>query len=206
MAPHSIIGAGVVVALFVGGCNGDGEGEGPTRTTTTTVAPTTTTAPTTTLDPLAAEEAAVSEAAEQARLARSNAFMNLDDPAAVVALEQYYVLDGSALAEVQLGIQDLAESGWSVRQNPTVPETLTVEQITFDNVSAPTTAELVVCIVDSAVIYEPGAAPDGTEAIVDDSVVARRSVYEMVKDGEVWKLRDVVRGESWDGLAECPAG
>ena len=40
---------------------------------------------------LAAEEAAVSEAAEQARLARLNALINLDDPAAIAALDQYYV-------------------------------------------------------------------------------------------------------------------
>jgi hypothetical protein len=202
MPAHSIVGAGLVVALFVHGCNGQGEGTVTTTTTTTT----TTAAPTTTLDPLAVEEAAVSEAAEQARMARSNAFINLDDPTAIDALGLYYVLDGSALAEVHLGIQDLVEGGWRVRPNPTVPETLTVEDVTFDNPSAPTGAELVVCIVDSAVIYEPGTGPDGGDVIVDDSVVARRSVYEMTKDGDAWKLREVVRGESWDGLVECPTG
>ena len=88
MAAHSILGAGVVVALFVGGCNGDGEG--PASTTTTTVAPTTT------LDPLVAEEAAVSDAAKQARLARLNAFMNLDDAAAIAALDRYYVAGSPA--------------------------------------------------------------------------------------------------------------
>jgi hypothetical protein len=80
MAAHSILGAGLVVALFVNGCNGQGEGNVTTTTTTTT----TTAAPTTTLDPLAAEEAAVSDAARQARLARTQAFIHLDDPDAIV--------------------------------------------------------------------------------------------------------------------------
>ena len=59
----SMLGVGLVVALSVGGCDGSGEGSTTVPTTTTTVAPTTT------LDPIAAEEAAVSEAAVQARLA-----------------------------------------------------------------------------------------------------------------------------------------
>ena len=77
MAATSIVGVGLAVAVLVGGCNGDGEGSTTEPTTTTvaptTVAPTTTASPTTTIDPLAAEEAAVSEAAEQARLARLSA-------------------------------------------------------------------------------------------------------------------------------------
>src|SRR6188474_514649 len=98
----SVLSVGLVVALSVGGCNGSGEGS--TTTTTSTVAPTTT------LDPIAAEEAAVSEAAVQARLARFNALVNLDDPTTVENLNTYYVADGTALAEVLLGIQDLRDN------------------------------------------------------------------------------------------------
>ena len=71
MAATSILGAGLAVALFVGGCNGDGEGPTDRR-------------PRRRrrrrwrrrrrLIPLAAEEAAVSEAAEQARLRAINAW------------------------------------------------------------------------------------------------------------------------------------
>src|SRR5262245_25312142 len=164
----SVLGVGLVVALSVGGCNGSGEGS-TTTTTTTTVAPTTT------LDPVAAEEAAVSEAAEQARLARTQAFIHLDDPAAIAALDQYYAGDGTARAEVDQSLEDLRTEGWHVRPHPTIPEALTVEQITFTDGPPPTRADLVVCVVDSAIIFEPGAGPDGGDVIVNDVVGAFRS-------------------------------
>jgi hypothetical protein len=192
----SVFSVGLVVALSIAGCNGSGEGS----TTTTTTA-----APTTTLDPIAAEEAAVSEAAVQARMARFNALVNLDDPTTAESLDAYYVADGSALTEVLLGMQDLRDNGWRLRVNPNVEESLAVESVSFDDPAAPTRAELVVCIVDTGVIYEPGGGPEGEDVIVDDAVVARRSVYEMVRDHDAWKLREVVRGDSWDGITECPA-
>jgi hypothetical protein len=193
MAAHSILGAGVVVALFVGGCNGDGEGT--VNTTTTTVAPTTT------VDPLAAEEAAASEAAEQARLARLNVLVSPDDPAAIAALDQFYVAGSPARAEVDSSLIDLETEGWEVRPHSTVPETLTVEEISF---GGPGAATLVVCIIDSGVIYEPGAAPDGGDVIVNDTVYAARSQYEMVMVDGAWKLADISLVEEWQGIAECP--
>jgi ABC-type transport system substrate-binding protein len=202
-ATTSIVGAGLAVALLVGGCSG--EGEGPTTTTSPSTTTTTTTVePTTTLDPVAAEEAAVSEAAEQARLARSDALINFDDPAVLAALEQYYVV-GPALDEVNESIEVLRTEGWRAREHPTIPEGLTVEEITFIDGPPPTRAEVVVCILDSGVIYEPAAAPDGGDVIVNDQVVAARTTYEMIKVEGGWKLRSLVGGEEFEGVTECPA-
>jgi hypothetical protein len=89
------VGVGVAFTFAVGSCSGDGEGATTTTAATTT---TSTAAPTTTLDPLAAEEAAVSHAAEQARFSRTRAFINLDDPVAIAELDLYYVPDGPARA------------------------------------------------------------------------------------------------------------
>jgi hypothetical protein len=204
MTAHSIVGTGLVVALFVGGCNGDGEATVST-TATTTVAPTTTAAPTTTLDPLAAEEAAVSEAAVQARLARTQAFIDLDDADSIAALDRYYDAGGPARSEVDQSLQDLRDEGWRVRSHPTIPEATTVEMVTFTDGPPPTRAEVIVCIVDSAIIVEPGGGPDGGEAIVNDQVAAARTTYEMVKVDGLWKLRSLIGGQEFEGVAECPA-
>jgi hypothetical protein len=193
----SVLSVGMFVALSIGGCDGSGEGS--------TTVPTTTTAPTTTLDPIAAEEAAVSEAAVQARLLRSQALIHLDDPTALDALDQYYVADGPARAEIDDSLDVLRTEGWRARANPNIPEAVTVEHITFMDGAPPTRAELIVCIVDSGVIYEPGGAPDGGDSIVNDQVVAARTTYMMVKDSGSWKLHSLIGGEEFEGVIECPA-
>jgi hypothetical protein len=196
----SVLGVGMMVASWVAGC--DGSGEGPTTTTPTT---TTTVAPTTTLDPIAAEEAAVSEAAVQARLARLNLLVHPADPSALALVETHYVPASPARAEIDRSLSDLAREGWAVRPHPTVPESVTVEDITFDDELSPTRASLVVCIIDSGIVYEPNATPDGGEAIVNDTVYAARSRYLMNKVDGVWRLADVTLITEWQGVTECPA-
>jgi hypothetical protein len=202
----SIIGVGLAVAALVGGCNGEGEGAttAPTTSTTTSSVPVTTPAPTTTVDPLAAEEAAVVEAAEQARLARLNALVNPDDPAALASLDLYYVPESPARGEVNTSLADLAREGWAVRPHPSVPDSVTVEEIAFETAASPARATLVVCIIDSGIVYEPGAAPDGGEVIVNDVVYAARSTYEMAKVDGHWKLFDISLVNEWQGITECP--
>ena len=128
MTAHSILGAGVVVALFVGGCNGDGEATVTTTTTTTTVAPATTT----TLDPLAAEEAAVSEAAEAGAAGEIERVREPRRPGRhcrarpVLRRRKPGAGRGRRVAHrpprPKVGV---------VRPHPTVPESLTVEGVTF---------------------------------------------------------------------------
>src|SRR5262245_59522570 len=129
----SVLGAGLVVALSVGRCNGSGEGPTTPPTTTTT----TTLAPTTTLDPVAAEEAV------HARLARLNLLIDPADPDALAAVEAHYVAASPARIEIDRSLDDLAREGWAVRPHPSVPEAVTVEGITFDDADRPTQATLV---------------------------------------------------------------
>jgi hypothetical protein len=197
MAAHSILGAGVVVALLVGGCNGDGEGPAATTTTTTL-------APTTTVDPLAAEEAAVSEAARQARLTLINALVNLDDPEAVAALDRWYLPGSPARETADQSLQDLRDEGWRVRPHPDVPESLVVEAISLTG-DPPQEAELTVCVVSSAVLYEPGGGPDGGDSIINDAVAAYRLRYLMTKNEGLWQLNSVVEIDRWEGVVACPA-
>ena len=127
MTAHSIVGAGVGGRALRRWLQRRRRGPADRpRDTTTTVAPTTT------LDPVAAEEAAVSEAAVQARLARLNALVNPDDPAAVAALDQYYASrqSGSSGGRPSLAGSSASE-GWRVRAASDVPESVTVEEIAF---------------------------------------------------------------------------
>jgi hypothetical protein len=198
MAAQAIVGAGLVVALFVGGCNGQGEGNVTTTTTTTTPAPTTT------LDPLAVEEVAVTEAARQARLSLIDALVNLDDPAAVAALDLWYLPGSPARETADQSLQDLRDEGWRVRPHPQVPESLVVEDISFTG-DPPQQAELIVCVVSSAVLYEPGGGPDGGDAVINDAVAAYRLRYLMTNTAGRWQLNSVIEIERWEGVAECPA-
>jgi hypothetical protein len=81
-----------------------------------------------------------------------------------------------------------------------------VEDITFDDEASPTQATLMVCIIDSGIVYEPNAAPDGGETIVNDIVYAARSLYLMNKLDGVWRLADVTLITEWQGSTQCPAG
>jgi hypothetical protein len=80
-----------------------------------------------------------------------------------------------------------------------------VERISFTNGPPPTEAELVVCVVSAGVLYEPGAAPDSSDVIINDSVVTYRLLYLMSKQDGSWKLRSVSQLDSWEGVTECPA-
>jgi hypothetical protein len=196
VAATSIVGVGLAVAVFVGGCSG--EGEGPTTTTTTTVAPTTT------VDPLAAEEAAVSEAAEQARLSLINALVNIDDPTASAALDRWYVADSPAYQTAMQSLQDLRDEGWRVRVHPNIPESLVVEEVMLTGGPPPTGAEVLVCVVSSGILYEPGGAPDGGDAIINDAVASYRLRYLMAKVDGLWQLSSVLEIDRWEGVTTCP--
>lgn len=180
-----------------------GETTCPAPPPTTTAPPTTT--PPTTIDPVAAEEALVTEAAVGARRSRLDSLINLDDPTAFAALETYYVLEGPAYAEILRSLSDLRNEGWRVRANEEVADSLTVEEVSFEAGSSRIRAELVVCIVDTGIVYEPASAPDGSDTIVDDSVGAFRTRYIMALDSETWKLVDYFGISEWEGETSCPA-
>jgi hypothetical protein len=190
----SVLSVGLAIALAVAGCSGADEGS----TTTTT------SAPTTTLDPIAAEEAAVSEAARQARLSLVGALVNVDDPEAVAALDEWYVDNSPARQTADESLDDLRSENWRARFNPTIPDSLLVERTTFLGGRPFTEAELTVCVVSAGILYEPNAAPDGSDVVIDDAVVTYRLLYLMSKQDNTWKLRSVTELEKWEGVTVCP--
>jgi hypothetical protein len=202
-AVPSVFGVGLVVALFVGGCDGSGEGSTTLPTTTTTTTTTTTVAPTTTLDPIAAEEAAVSEAAAQARYAATAALTAPDDPSAVAGLDDFYVPGSAARQTIDEALADFRRQGLRVRANPNIAESVTVEQVALSG-EPPIEADLTVCVVDPSVVYEPDAGPDGSDVIVNDIIYSHRLIYRMQKVDGVWRLAGVDNVDRWEGVTRCP--
>ena len=183
-----------------------------TSTSSTTTAPstteqtTTTTAPTTTVDPVAATKAAVAAAIPQTRVAYNYAVTNYDAPDALDVLAQSVVRDSPSWNLTVSNMDTLRSNGWLVRSNPDAPDESHVEG-DVDLVDGPpaTRAEATICTISSGVVYKPGAAPDGSDLIVNDEVNARRSRVTMVLQDGSWKIEQGTGLGSWEGSAECLA-
>ena len=86
--------------------------------------------------------------------------MNLDDPAATAALDQWYVAGSPARETVDQSLQDLRDEGWRVRPHPAVPDSVVVEEVDVrDSTASTAAADVVVCVVDAGIVYEPNAGP-----------------------------------------------
>ena len=169
---------------------------------TTTVAPTTTEAPTTTIDPAQVLAAQV----EADLLAGIDAITTaLQDPTNDEKVGQARDLQaGSNLAFFERRLSEFLERGYQLRPNPTVPAEVTIEVAASLVDGSADFAELRVCEVDSWVTVEPGAGPNGSDAIVDPDVLVFRSVYFMRDTGDRWKIEGSRELGSWEGVDACP--
>ena len=167
--------------------------------------PTTTTATPTTLDPVAAEEALIAQRVQEIQAVRLNAYNNLDAPGNVEALDAVYTADGLARQVVESDLETLRSEGWRLRPNPEIPNSLTIEQIWLLDGPPSTRADVQACVVDPAILYEPGGAPGGGDAIVNDEVVVGRVVEHLVFVDGAWRLDEVEVIDEWRGVTSCPA-
>jgi hypothetical protein len=156
--------------------------EAPTTTATSTTAPTTTAAPTTTIDPteaLIAEIEADLNEGEQVFLAGAG------DPSSETSranLARYFT-DSSL--EVLLGFYDsLVTEGLVARPNPDVPSTIRVLELEGGGTSS--TARGVYCRIDAGVVIEKFV--DGSEAVVNDSIIRYDTMTDFLKVDGVWVL------------------
>jgi hypothetical protein len=176
-----------------------------TSTSSTTSTTTTTLAPTTTVDQIAITKQAVADAAVASREAYLYAVYNLDAPDALQRLEATAAAGSDSLALALDNIETLRTNGWRARPHPDIPDSLTVES-EVDLLDGPpaTTAEVTVCVIGAGIVYEPAAAPDGSDTIVNDEITARRSRMTLVLENGSWKLSKGVGLGEWSGTS-CPA-
>ena len=162
-------------------------------TTTTTAAPAETTeAPSTTID-----EAAQLAAAEQAYLDAFDAYIaaarDPSNPDLRAEIERFHT--GPNLEFTIDQLDGFVEQNWIARpgEEPSRTIILLPPQFLPDRTDF---VELVACEIDGEVFVEPGAAPDGSDALVSDEVTVGRLLLRMaVVDGQ-WK------SDSGETLAE----
>jgi hypothetical protein len=211
------------ISLAALGCSGDdatrpstqvslpGRTDVPTTPTQAQSVPsssTSTTAVATTamVDSAAQTKAAVAAAAVQSRQDYVYALVNFDAPDALTVLARTTAPNSPSWALTVANIEQLRSKGWRARQDPTTPSTTTVEgDVKLLDGPPATRAEVTVCTIDSGVVYEPGGAPDGSDAIVSDTITANRNRLTMVFQDGAWKLFEGSALGSWDGATSCPA-
>lgn len=169
----------------------------------TTLASLTTQAPTTTIDPAVALAAQVEADFREADRLASEA---LQDPNN--AEKEAAALDrrtGALADQLRETLAEFRQSDRAWRPNDLVPASLEVEVPAALVVDGADVAELVSCELNSWVVVEVGAGPDGTDAIVDSSVVAfRNSVLLRDVDG-IWLVEGGTTLGRWEGADGCPA-
>jgi hypothetical protein len=175
-----------------------------TAAPTTTSAPTTTEAPTTTtttIDPAVALAAEVeADFREADRLGREASMDPFDAEKEAAALERRLGVIADNLAA---RLAEWRELNYALRENPDVPASITVEIPATLVLEGGDVAEMQICEVDSWVVVEVGAGPNGTEAIVNDEVVASRAtVFLRTVDG-TWHYEGGNVIEEWEGETAC---
>ena len=174
-----------------------------TAAPTTTSTPTTTQAPTTTIDPA---EALAAEVEADYREAIRLGDEALQDP--------FDAARETAALDRRLGIirENFAErlaryrtESLAIRENETVPATIVVEQPARLVPPSDDVIEMQVCEVDSWIVVEVGAGPNGTDAVVNPDVVAYRAQVFMRNVDGVWRYEGGNDLASWEGATSCPA-
>ena len=192
----------------------DGEATPPTSSTpatiatttapTTTSAPPSTQAPTSTIDPSEALAAEVeADFREADRLGREASMDPFDAEKEAAALDRRL---GVIAENFAAKLAEWRELNYALRENPDVPASITVEIPATLVLAGGDVAEMQICEVDSWVIVEVGAGPNGSDAIVNDEVVAYRTTIFMRNDGGIWRIEGGNETGRWEGTAECPAG
>ena len=170
-------------------------------TPTTPTAPSTD-APTTTLDPAATLAADVeADLLETFRLTDLAIQEPTNDAKVAAALDGYIDSNRDLIQE---RLEDLRANGYVARPNPDVEAGVIVERPAVRTSSPANTAVIQVCEVDSWIVVEPGAGPDGSDAIVDPDVTSYRSNYVLSKMDGRWRIRGGETLGEWPGEAACP--
>jgi hypothetical protein len=177
----------------------------PPATTTTTIAPdetstTTTTTPVTTTT-VVDESQAVIDAYLAAWEAFTVAAMSPGDE--VLRREVEQTRTGGNRTEAFRLLDHFVDRGWVSRENVVSPAATAVE--TLPEFVSDDAATIIVCDLDSNVLVEAGAAPDGSDAVVDDSVTARRLEVTLVKEDGAWRNSSGRVIQEWLGQDACGA-
>jgi hypothetical protein len=102
-------------------------------------------------------------------------------------------------------LADWRERNYALRQHPDVPASITIEVPATLVLEGADVAELQICEVDSWVVVEVRAGPNGSDAVVNDEIASYRSTILLRKVEDVWRVEGGSELARWEGFTECPA-
>jgi hypothetical protein len=167
-----------------------------------TDAPTTTAAPPTTIDPAAQLAAAVEADLLEAFDALYASIQDPNNDATVAAALDWHLASNREFIADQL--ETFRTNSWVARPNPVVQAGVYVEVPAVLIEPSDDVAELQVCEVDSWIVVEPGAGPDGADALVNDELTTYRSTYFVRYVDGRWRIEGSSLIGTWLGLVPCP--
>lgn len=175
--------------------------EAPATPTTSTTS--STDAPTTTLDPAATLAADVEADLLEAFSALYAAIQDpMNDEKVEAALAWHIESNRDFIAEQ---LDEYRANGWVARPNPDVQAATIIEVPPTLIEPSDDLSQVQVCEVDSWIVVEPGAGPDGTGAIVNAEVNTYRSNFFLRLTDDRWKVEGSAQLGSWEGVEVCPA-
>lgn len=173
----------------------------PTSTseaTTTTTEPPTTEQPTTTTTTEPFDE--VQEVTEDFLSMWAAFDAAIRDPAdASLETELHGWVTGSVAAESLELLSDYRDRGLRARRRDDLPASVQVEGVAV----AGDSAELTACELNSDELVEVGAAPDGSDAVVDDSISSRRFTAQLTRGPEHWLVGRITMVSEWPEELTC---
>ena len=218
-AGNVVVGAVGVFALLAAGCSNDESVPAATAVESTSVDtsspppatdppatdPVTTVAATTTLDPATALAAEVeADFLEADRLGREASMDPFDDAKEAAALDRRL---GVIRENFAATLAEYRTKNQAIRANDATPALITVEVPAALVVEGGDVVEMQICEVDSWVLVEVGAGPNGRDAIVNSDVACYSDRYVLHRGTRPWRFVDG-RVALWDvaGGSRCAVG
>ena len=179
-------------------------GTSPASTSTSSSTSTSAAPTTTTISPLVVAEAEVRAAVD--------AFERVDQecarasPNCDVSTFDAVAL-GSSLDTIKRSWANADSSGWAIRHLERYR--YVIEKVEFPEPNAPTIMRAIAfeCVADGSVTVKPGAAPDGSDVIINEAYATQHIETEFRRDDEGrWRAYEVLKNTKTFGGDTCPNG
>lgn len=152
----------------------------------------------TTPDPNAESEAAVQAAADAAWSAREDALRAPNDPAVLATLDGLFIPGRPARADVDAWVNHLVANDLIVQDHPSVPGSVTIEQVVLGADPYAGRAAVVVCVVDALDVRQTNGQ------VVDQPLKVYRAVWELAHRDGTWRLFASNELDTFTGTTTCP--
>jgi hypothetical protein len=111
---------------------------------------------------------------------------------------------GFAREALQTKLEEYRERNFAIRPSPSVEASVTVEVPAVLAAEGGGVAQIQTCEIDSWIVVEVGAGPNGLDAVVEPTLYAYRTTVFLRSVGGAWRLEGGSELGRWIGVTECP--